>query len=32
MRNENDKWQWEMRINLWMNKKKFFLISCQINV
>ena len=39
--NEVDKWEWQMRmrdekweirIKLWINKKKMFLMSCQINV
>ena len=32
MRNENEKWKWEMTIELWINKKTIFLISCQINI
>ena len=32
MRNENEKWGWKMRIKLWINKKKIFIMSCQINI
>ena len=34
MRNEKEKWEWKMRmrIKFWINKKFFFLMSCQINI